>query len=68
MKLHASVLRQKIQISTPPLHILTVHNPKSRPTKETIFQNSNFTLNYDTDPNNCTENITKLNSTPFTQK
>jgi len=63
LKLHGSILRQKAQLETHPLHNLTTQHPKSRQIRKTIFQNNNFTRKYDYDHTNCTIDTVKVNCT-----
>jgi len=61
LKLHSSQLRQKSQLPNHPLHSLNIHNPKSRYIRQTIFQNRNYTTNYDNNQNLFTENTIEEN-------
>jgi hypothetical protein len=63
LQLHGSILRQKAQLESHPLHNLTTQNPKSRQIRETIFQNNNFTRNHDLERTNCTNEKIKENCT-----
>ena len=63
LQLHGSILRQKAQLESHPLHNLTTQYPKSRQIRETIFQNKDFTRNHDLERTNRTNEKIKENCT-----
>ena len=61
LKLHASQLRQQAQHPNHTLHALTRQQPTPRLKKQTAFNNSSYTHNLDTLPENVTEDEIKEN-------
>ena len=66
--LHASQLRQKSQLPSHPLNDLTKPIVSKRLLKSTIYKNSNYTINFDTEPINTTIETIKDNMTSIHSK
>ena len=61
LKLHASQLRQKAQLTEHTLHHMTTQTRSLRQQKPTTFDNNQYTTNMDTPPQNTTGETIKTN-------